>query len=331
MIHQMRSSLQWTEDIWRVLGVKDGRTLGGFVVESIPGSGAYEGWLEAVNRLANLFFFQKKIELPPPVKKFEAIQLRTDLEDSIPQVDSKGSIEEVKARSPGSLERVWNRPSSIDLGGSWYPVSPNSLQSYPSSVEDRRFPGGSDAKEANAFIQDDEILNILPSIAKSNFLTESPSERVFPIDKIAGNKLVAMQADPANPVVAIIDMMVQPSPVPFMTLTTEEELSASAILFHHLKTLGILFDNVEIKDPSLDFLSTSITEKGPLIAVVSKGEDEHLIIIDEVNIEKKTLNIRDPYHGWSIEIKESAFARVYKGKGLISLSHIDYIYTSASE
>lgn len=59
---------------------------------------------------------------------------------------------------------------------------------------------------------------------------------------------------------------------------------------------------IETNVTSMEELRTAILKDGPAIVTVNLGFGGHVIIVDDISADFKTAILRDPYHGWQIEI-----------------------------
>lgn len=64
-----------------------------------------------------------------------------------------------------------------------------------------------------------------------------------------------------------------------------------------------------------------ITQNGPAIVSINHGIKPHVIVVDKIEIdsEKGTVCLRDPYHGWAIAVKLSSFLEKFGGGNVIQI------------
>ncbi|MCC6278903.1 MAG: hypothetical protein IT289_13400 [Oligoflexia bacterium] len=69
--------------------------------------------------------------------------------------------------------------------------------------------------------------------------------------------------------------------------------------------LELVYDGrLEIRD--LAELSKLVTQYGSLAASIGTELGSHQIVVDYVDLKKRTMTIRDPFHGWQIEVPAAA-------------------------
>lgn len=155
---------------------------------------------------------------------------------------------------------------------------------------------------ANSF-QDEEILQVYPLIRQENF-------KDIPVRYTANNKPIIMQQATRGCTAAAAAMLIYEQTKQF----DEHEvlfrnLGNDTDFEHDFKKANVPFITTECF--SIEELQSQIKKNGSaIVSVDSCGA--HVILVDEIT--EKCVRIRDPYHGWEIDIKRSAF-EAYWSKG----------------
>lgn len=67
------------------------------------------------------------------------------------------------------------------------------------------------------------------------------------------------------------------------------------------------------KVTSMRELSSAIKQNGPAIISIENGIGDHVVILDAIYRDLKRATIRDPYHGWQVEITSDALKKALSG------------------
>ena len=75
---------------------------------------------------------------------------------------------------------------------------------------------------------------------------------------------------------------------------------------------GFATKKTELSSRTMETLSTCLNEYGPGILRVydAQGIYGHTIVLDDISLESGTATIRDPFHGWQIDIELSALEKI---------------------
>jgi hypothetical protein len=148
---------------------------------------------------------------------------------------------------------------------------------------------------ANSF-QDEEILHIYPVIRQENF-------KDIPVRYTANNKPIIMQQATRGCTAAVTAMLIYEQTKQFDEHDVlYRNLGNDADKQRDFEKAKVPFITTECF--SIEELQSQIIKNGSaIVSVDSCGA--HVILVDEIT--EKSVRIRDPYHGWEIDIKRSAF------------------------
>ncbi|WP_421234114.1 papain-like cysteine protease family protein [Aeromonas jandaei] len=84
-------------------------------------------------------------------------------------------------------------------------------------------------------------------------------------------------------------------------------LGDTEAILHDLKTHEI--EPMCSNPQNLTTLKNALEQNGPGIVSVNSGVGGHVVIVDKVNPETQSVTIRDPAHGWRIDVAEKEFLK----------------------
>lgn len=73
----------------------------------------------------------------------------------------------------------------------------------------------------------------------------------------------------------------------------------------------------DVAKGDLDALDQLIKQNGSAIVTVQSGIGGHVVVVDEITSEK--VRLRDPYHGWEIDVNREAFKISFSGNTVIQI------------
>ncbi|USE38021.1 cysteine peptidase family C39 domain-containing protein [Endozoicomonas sp. SCSIO W0465] len=82
-------------------------------------------------------------------------------------------------------------------------------------------------------------------------------------------------------------------------------LGDNSFIFQALSNAGL--SPFQTRFANLDELTSAVKQDGPAIVTVNNGMGLHSIVVDAVT--DTSVLIRDPFHGWEVEIGRAAFAK----------------------
>lgn len=89
-----------------------------------------------------------------------------------------------------------------------------------------------------------------------------------------------------------------------------------------LEQAGLTPITTTIKNPQmLEKLEKQIKKQGSALVTISDEETSHAIVVDAVNLQEKSVRLRDPYHGWEITVKAASFLARFHGGMIIQVQN----------
>lgn len=167
---------------------------------------------------------------------------------------------------------------------------------------------------------DSEIVNlheesITREVTRKSASGEPRSPFVF---KEIDGKAVILQQATRGCTAAVAMMLIQDNGGEIDTYTLEEtNLGNAETMTALLRKAG--FDVLKTDNPTLESLQNAITEHGPAIVSLGLASGGHVVIVDAIDLEKNVVTIRDPAHGWMIDIKQDVFLGVSMGESINGL------------
>lgn len=152
--------------------------------------------------------------------------------------------------------------------------------------------------------QDDDILKVYGVATSDDIKTQSIDGMTF---SIVNGKSVMLQQAARGCTAAVSAMLIHDrgGKIDVTDMRNRTLCPIEESVQQDFKKAGFNFKKTS--NHTLAELEKSIKKYGPAIASVNSGIGGHVVVVDQVDLVNNVVTIRDPYHGWMVDIRASAF------------------------